>query len=57
MSLPFEDTDVKLPDNRNQAVRRINQLKRRFQKLSKLLEDCKRNMKELLENGYAKNQR
>ena len=57
MSLPFEDTDVKLPDNRNQAVRRINQLKRRFQKLSKLLEDCKRNMKELLENEYAKNQR
>ena len=57
MSLPFEDTDVKLPDNRNQAVRIINQLKRRFQKLSKLLEDCKRNMKELLENEYAKNQR
>ena len=57
MSLPFEETGVKLPDNRNQAVRRINQLKRRFQKLSKLLEDCKRNMKELLENEYAKNQR
>ena len=57
MSLPFEETGVKLPDNRNQAVRRINQLKRRFRKVSKLLEDCKRNMKELLENWYAKNQR
>ena len=41
--LPFKDTDVKLPNNRNQAIRRINQLKRRFQKDSFFLEE-----------GYAK---
>ena len=32
MPLPFKDTDVKLPNNRNQAIKRINQLKERFQK-------------------------
>ena len=26
LPLPFKDTDVKLPNYRNQAVRRINQL-------------------------------
>ena len=41
--LSFKDTDVKLPNNRNQAIRRINQLKRRFQKDSFFLEE-----------GYAK---
>ena len=35
VKLQFKDTDVKLPNIRNQAVRRINQLKRRFQKDSR----------------------
>ena len=54
VSLPFKDTDVKLPNNRNQAVRRKNELKRRFQNYSKFFEDYKRNMAELLERGYAR---
>ena len=47
--LPFADTDVKLPNYKNQADRRINQLKRRFQKDSKFFEDSKRNMGEPIE--------
>ena len=54
MPLLFKDTDLKLLNNKNQAVRRINQLKRRFQKDSKSFEDYKRNMGELLEKGYVK---
>ena len=50
--LPFRDTDAKLPNNRNQAVRRINQHKGRFQKDSKFFKDYKRNMGELLEKMY-----
>ena len=46
--LSFKDTDVKLPNNRNQAIRRMNQLKRRFQKDSKFFEEYKSNMRELL---------
>ena len=49
--LPFKDTDAKLPNNRNQAVRRINQQKGRFQKDSKFFEDYKRNMGE---KGYTR---
>ena len=54
VSLPFKDTDVKLPNNRNQAVRRKNVLIRRFQNYPKFFEDYKRNMVELLERGYAR---
>ena len=39
--LSFKDADVKLPNNRNQAIRRINQLKRRFQKDSKFLKSTR----------------
>ena len=52
--LPFKDTDVKLPNNRNQAVRGINHLKQRFQSDSKFFEDYKKNMGELLEKGYTR---
>ena len=47
VSLSFKNTDVKLPNNWNQAVRRINQLKQFF-------EYYKRNMGELLEKGYLR---
>ena len=48
MPLPFKDTDVKLLNNRNEAVRRTNQLKRRLLKDSKKTEDYKGNLGELL---------
>ena len=53
VSLPFKGTDVKLPNNRNQAVRRINQLKQRFQKDSKIFVDL-RNLGELIEKGSGR---
>ena len=53
VSLPFKGTDVKLPNNRNQAVRRINQLKQRFQKDSKFFEDLW-NLGELIEKGSGR---
>ena len=46
VALQFKDTDVKSRNNRNQAVRRINQ--------HIFFEYNKRNMGELLEKGYAK---
>ena len=52
--LPLKDTDVKLPINRNQAIRRVNQLKQRFQKYSNFFEDYKGNLGELLEKGHAR---
>ena len=54
VSLPYKDTDVKLPNNRNQAISRINQVKQRFQKDSNFFENYKRNMGELFEKGYGR---
>ena len=52
--MPLKDTNVKLPYNRNEAVRGINQLKRRFQKDSKRFEEYNRKIGELLEKAYAR---
>ena len=54
MPLPFKDTDVKLLNNRNEAVRRTNQLKRRLLKDSKKTEDYKGNLGELLKKRICK---
>ena len=50
----FRDTDVKLPNNRNHGVKKMNQLKQRWQKDSDFFEDYKMNMGERLEKKVCK---
>ena len=51
--LPFRDKDVKMPCNRQIAVKRTVSLKRKFQKDPEFFEQYKSFMKELLKKGYA----
>ena len=50
----FRDTDVRLPNNRNHGIKKMNQLKRRWQKDSKFFEDYKMNMGARLEKKVCK---
>ena len=52
--LPFRDTGIQLPDNRNLAAKRMHHLKRRFTKDPQLSEEYKRQMEELVSKCYAK---
>ena len=38
VSLPFRDTDIQLPDNRNQGAKRMHHLKGRFIKNPQFIE-------------------
>ena len=50
----IRDTGIQLPDNRNQAVKRMHHLKRRFTKDPQFFEEYKRQMEELVSKFYAK---
>ena len=52
--LPFRNTGIQLPDNRNQAVKRMHHLKRRFIKDPQFFEEYKRQMADLVSKCYAK---
>ena len=52
--LPLRNTGIQLPDNRNQAVKRMHHLKRRFIKNPQFFEEYKRQMEELVSKCYAK---
>ena len=52
--LSFRNTGIQLPDNRNQAVKRMRHLKRRFIKDQQFFEEYKRQMEELVSKCYAK---
>ena len=51
--LPFKKPNLKLPNNRCVALRRLNQLKRRFERDKKYRDDYITFMNGLLKNGYA----
>ena len=51
--LPFKQPNLKLPNNRCVALRRLNQLKRRFERDKKYRDDYITFMNGLLKNGYA----
>ena len=50
MPLPLKSDDVRFPDNRALAERRWSQLKARFKRNPKFLEDYKGFMKDLIEH-------
>ena len=52
--LSFRNTGIKLPDIRNQEVKRIHHLKRRFIKNPHFFEECKRQMKDVVSKCYTK---
>ena len=51
--LPFKDKNVKLPDNRQQAIQRCLSLKKRLKKDSQFHQDYALFMDNLFEKGYA----
>lgn len=51
--LPVRDRSLEMPDNKQQAVQRLNFLKSRFLKDKKFYDDYKTNMNTLLKDGFA----
>ena len=54
LPLPFRNTHVKLPDNRDQAIRRLHSLKRRLQLNPVLHKQYTKSMNKLIDRGYAR---
>ena len=52
--LPFHDQELVMPSNKQQAVKRLMGLKRRFIRGDKFFLDYKKYMNDLLEKGYAR---
>ena len=52
--LPFRDQELVMPNNKQQAVKRLMGLKRRFIRDDKFFLDYKKYMNDLLEKGYAR---
>ena len=52
--LPFHDQELVKPNNKQQAVKRLMGLKRRFIRDNKFFLDYKKYMNDLLEKGYAR---
>ena len=55
LPLPLKNEDIELPNNRDAALRRLNQLKRRFKSRNnqKYREDYVEFMKKMIDSGYA----
>ena len=53
MPLPLKEPSPNLPNNREVALRRLNQLKRRFDSNKKYKEDYTTFMESMIQNGYA----
>ena len=54
LPLPFGDEDINLPNNRILAEKRLQYLKKKFQKNEKFQSDYKAFMKTMFEKGYAR---
>jgi len=54
LSLPWKDTDIRLPFNRSMALKRLQSLKRKFERDDSLFALYQDKMDALLRDGYAK---
>ena len=54
VSLPYEDGKLQLPNNKEQAIRRMQQVKTRFQKDPEFFNSYTKQIEELILKGYAK---
>ena len=52
--LPYRDGNLQLPNNKDQAIRRMQQLKKRFQKVPEFFNSYSKRKEELVLKGYAK---
>ena len=50
---PPKDSDVKFPDNRKQAEKRLEGLEKRFKRDQKFFQQCKQFMEDMIGNGHA----
>jgi hypothetical protein len=53
LPLPFRQQDVSMPNNRTQALKRAEGIKRRFTSNAKYKEDYSKFMKDIIERGYV----
>ena len=49
---PLKDSDVKFPDNRKQAEKRLEGLEKRFKRDQKFFQQCKQFMEDMIGNGH-----
>ena len=54
LPLPLRNENIRMPNNRDQAVHRMNWLKRKFSKNEKVYNDYITFMEEILSKGYAR---
>ena len=52
--LPYRDGNLQLPNNKEQAIRRMQQLKKRFQGDPEFFNNYTKQMEELVLKGYVK---
>ena len=52
--LPFKNPEALVPKNKSQALTRVSWLKKRLEKDSKLSDECRAFMSDLLAKGYAR---
>ena len=52
--LPYRDGNLQLPNNKEQAIRRMQQLKKRFQKDPKFFSSYTKQIEKLILKGYVK---
>ena len=54
LRLPLKDEDIRLPNNGAAAMKRLEFLKRKFEKNYQFFKECKNFMEELKEKGYER---
>ena len=54
LPLPLKNPDAQLPNNRSQAMQRLQYLKKKLSKDEKFFKDYKEFMKEIISKGYAR---
>ena len=54
LPLPMKDEDIRLPNNRAAAMKRLEAFRRKFEKDGRFFKEYKNFMEELMEKGYAR---
>ena len=54
LPLPLKDEDVRISNNRAAAMKRLESLRRKFEKDDQFFRECKNFMEELMKKGYAR---
>ena len=52
--LPLKDEDIRLPNNRTAAMKRLESLRRKFERNDRFFKKYKNFMEEMIEKGYVR---